>query len=154
MQSFCPVGKSVVSVTVYQSDYGKEQMERESKYGIQGIWKKTTTSSKVNQKNKKISKQDSKSQHQNHNNKLTNNDDNDSDEDNDEVSDSKSNNEENDEDDNHEGNDDEDDDNPHTKDKKFKGDFIRPKGHIGVIMQNDIDEEEEEEDVSIELNIQ
>lgn len=41
LQSFCPTGKTtaVRKVTIYVSDFGKERMELESKYGPQGIWK-------------------------------------------------------------------------------------------------------------------
>lgn len=49
LQSFCPPGKKVKSVTIYPSDYGKERMEEEAKYGPQGIWKKNnTTNSRSN----------------------------------------------------------------------------------------------------------
>ena len=33
MQSFCPTGREILNVTVYPSDYGKEQMEHEAKFG-------------------------------------------------------------------------------------------------------------------------
>jgi hypothetical protein len=46
LQSFCPSGGSVKSVIVYQSDFGKEQMEKEQQLGPQGIWAKDRTSSK------------------------------------------------------------------------------------------------------------
>jgi len=39
LQSFCPVGGAVHRVTVYVSDFGEKRMERESRYGPQGIWK-------------------------------------------------------------------------------------------------------------------
>jgi hypothetical protein len=41
LQSFCPAGKSVKKVTVYPSDFGLERMAAESRFGPQGIWKKT-----------------------------------------------------------------------------------------------------------------
>ena len=40
MQSFCPAGGKVNTVTVYPSDFGLDQMTREEKYGPQGIWTK------------------------------------------------------------------------------------------------------------------
>ena len=39
LQSFCPSGKRVLKVTVYPSDFGKERMAHEAKFGPQGIWK-------------------------------------------------------------------------------------------------------------------
>ena len=38
LQSFCPTNGSILSVTVYPSDYGIEQMAQEEKFGPQGIW--------------------------------------------------------------------------------------------------------------------
>jgi len=38
LQSFCPSGGSVKSVSVYPSDFGIERMAQEQKFGPQGIW--------------------------------------------------------------------------------------------------------------------
>ena len=40
LQSFCPTGHTVRKVTVYPSDFGKEQMANEEKYGPTPIWEK------------------------------------------------------------------------------------------------------------------
>ncbi len=40
LQSFCPTGRTVRKVTVYPSDFGKEQMAHEEKYGPTRIWEK------------------------------------------------------------------------------------------------------------------
>jgi hypothetical protein len=42
LQSFCPAGKTVKTVTIYLSDFGKEAIDKETKYGPQGIWKSGT----------------------------------------------------------------------------------------------------------------
>lgn len=39
MQSFCPPGRQVQTITVYPSDFGKQRMAEEAKYGPRGIWK-------------------------------------------------------------------------------------------------------------------
>lgn len=43
LQSFCPPGKQVLRVTVYPSDFGKQRMAEELKYGPQRIWIKQDT---------------------------------------------------------------------------------------------------------------
>lgn len=51
LQSFCPTGKSVKSVTVYLSDFGKLKLEEESRYGVRGIWKRSKTSTTADDDN-------------------------------------------------------------------------------------------------------
>ena len=41
IQSFCPTGGSVKRVTIYPSDFGLREMEKEEKYGPQGIFSRS-----------------------------------------------------------------------------------------------------------------
>ena len=49
LQSFCPSGKRIISVTVYVSDLGKIAMQREARYGPEGIWKQEESVDSVDQ---------------------------------------------------------------------------------------------------------
>jgi hypothetical protein len=58
LQSFCPPGRSVLSVTIYPSDYGKERMSLEEKYGPQGIWKNGDDNVKDDEGNEEFDSED------------------------------------------------------------------------------------------------
>ena len=118
LQSFCPTGKSIHSVTVYLSDFGKEQLEAESKYGVQGIWASSTA----------------------HNSDPDDEDDGEyEDEDDEDEQEEGSDEDEGTGDDAPEADEDADEEPilPIQSGKREKGDFTRRPGHIGVVMANE-----------------
>jgi hypothetical protein len=123
LQSFCPPGKSVLSITIYPSDYGKERMALEEKYGPQGIWKNSDDKVQDDEENEES---DSEVEDED----AEENDENDDfyEDIEDLGSDS----------DNIHEDEDEDDHGHKTRHQPSDGDFRRKEGAVGLVMHDDL----------------
>lgn len=124
LQSFCPSGRQVHSVTVYPSDFGKQRMAEEAKYGPRGIWKEDEDHH---------SEDDDEDENGDENNSLY-----------DQIETKESGDEEQ-EDDEKEGSDVEESEeveepanNSKSKGKKELGDFARKQGAVGLVMHDEL----------------